>query len=209
MEEAQFSCHASSSEEDVEEIQGYEEECSRQYRYGVDKVAEAMDYSDNVIRIRYRAEISPDWPLFQMFCCGPCKYDKLLRRTYFHVHENRIEYNYPIIIAGIFVIDRVGVMYFDRCVGYHSRSKLCTPYHCCFVLESCGQVMKEPVSECCTPDWCNCLFGPLFRWYPGLYDAEATAKAVRAAYDDWLNARSAVAGAGNVAPAAHPEPESM
>ena len=49
-----------------------------------------------------------------------------------------------------------------------------------------------------------------FYRYPGLYDAESTAKAVRNAYDDWINARvpsSVSPGSANAIP--HPTPESM
>ena len=127
------------------------------------------------IPIVYRAPISEK--IHCLHCCWSCVYpcsclcvplitDLALESTYVHIHDNRLEYNYPTMTmtwdCHCLVVDDVHVVYFDR---PHFTNVYALDECCC----GCDQtvVMRQPSCSCATVHhsccgriWLHCLENP-------------------------------------------------
>jgi hypothetical protein len=110
--------------------------------------------------------------------CNCCCWPKIKARTYVQVHENRIESNYPCLpLCGCgfcCMTDCVRVQYFDKIGSSIKPANICTPFHLCFLIPCCGQVVAMTPMECCNNDCCRCLCPPCIHcshYLPGLVNA--------------------------------------
>ena len=111
-------------------------------------------------------------------------------RSYVRITENSVEYNSPLVNiwpCDHCLVDNVSKMYFDK-LGNKTpfRTHKCSPYHCCFCCEPCGQVVAFAPHPSCANECCACLCNPLFRFVPGLVDADAFVDYYRAAQSDFV-----------------------
>lgn len=85
-----------------------------------------------------------------------CCWDKARRRSYYQITENTVEYNYPIVCFPLCcmeecTIDYVQTKYLDRSRKF-VRKSTCSPVHCCYCIECCGEVVGYTSFECCNND---------------------------------------------------------
>lgn len=89
---------------------------------------------------------------FKIHAYACAQYEEVIKpRRYLEVHENRAEFNYPIMTSCCSCCcfdskDRVEVLYFDK-VEKMTVAKCCTPYHCCYCIPCCGGVVAY--GGCC------------------------------------------------------------
>jgi len=186
------------------------------------------------IRVLYRAPISPAWRKF--VCCygvlNPCScvlchLDFVQASTYAHIHENRVELNYPArpTLRGLLmrwistylrpctilscgeIRDAVEVVYFDKITGQGRALccyPLCTHWDCCpTCCDSCGEgAVLFDDDDCHIPCFCR-------DWVmvPGLVNADEFIKEVKAARSAWKERQQALKQqqkSQDVAPSATP-----
>lgn len=136
--------------------------------------------------------------------CMMCKLDSLMESTYVQAWENKLEYNYPMIVCCC-MVDNVGVIYYDRAILRKAdKAGMCKP--CCTHMSLCptccdicgeGLVLHGAWAWsteltavpglCCT--CCKC-----WTMLPGLDDAEVLSAAINNARDKAMErAKSGVA----------------
>jgi hypothetical protein len=153
------------------------------------------------IHVRYHANISSKYKRYLCLCgcacLGCCRAEEALRRTYFEVHENRVEVNYPIPTMCC-VIDAIDVLYFDRDRTKNvGKADCCTPAwtHMSFFPTCCnlcgeGIVMYSDCCGCWKPSvltnlgGCFCL--RQFNLFGGMVTAATTVAEVIRARNDWV-----------------------
>ena len=111
-------------------------------------------------------------------------------RSYVRITENSLEFNSPIINVcpcDLCLVDSVSKVYMDK-MGNKTpfRARHCSPYHCCLCCEPCGQVVAFAPHPACANECCSVLCNPLFRFVPGLQDADAFVDYYRAAQHDYV-----------------------
>jgi len=139
----------------------------------------------NFEHISHNAELSDAFRLCAPgLFCQPCLFwDSYNARAFIRVTENRIETNYPIMCSPFSFTDMINSIYFDKVKAPFERVRMCTPFHCCCVVELTGQVAATAKHPICN----NCIGGMLgFRSYiPGLKDADAFCAAANKARDSY------------------------
>lgn len=164
----------------------------------------------NAIQVLYRSEPSSKWYCWLHILHCPysfCYMDHVKNRTYFQVHENRIEYNFPGACSFWSCLDRlccrcrpnddVTVMYFDhKLLQNAGKAGVCTPAFthchpfptCC---DLCGECLvlysyvfrrfqfQEPTTQVSNSD--GCCGGCCCRQWtmiPNFFDAAGAAAAI-------------------------------
>lgn len=155
------------------------------------------------IHVRYRAPISRKYKRCLILMglggtCGCCRAEQALARTYLEVHDNRVEYNYPVPTLCC-VVDAVDVLYFDRDImASVDRAGFCSPLftHCVFFPTCCDMVGEGIVfsAECCqcqkpaaiwkARSFC-CFFNHVLLC--GLVSAETAVQEVKRAKYEWAS----------------------
>eukprot|EP00994_Dinema_validum_P003831 NODE_1849_length_827_cov_117.444730_g1458_i0.p1 GENE.NODE_1849_length_827_cov_117.444730_g1458_i0~~NODE_1849_length_827_cov_117.444730_g1458_i0.p1 ORF type:complete len:196 (+),score=40.62 NODE_1849_length_827_cov_117.444730_g1458_i0:60-590(+) len=144
----------------------------------------------NCIRVRHHTTLSDKY--WKQLCCqtlpllGCTAATTALERSYIEVHENRLEYNYP-IAACCHVHDSVGVIFFDQShVSGTGAAGMCTPVcthmsffpTCC---DLCGEGLVVYNAK-------RCCWHP-FVMLPGLpeHEAETLSKHINDAREEYLH----------------------
>jgi hypothetical protein len=119
-------------------------------------------------------------------CCTCCCWSSMLRpRSYYKVTESAVETNIPVLVNcfcpfDCFVVDFISKAYYDK-FGTPFHSTMCSPYHLCCCISCFGDVMGVAPHPSCANIFCQCLFPCLFRFFPGLSNAQKAVEAVEAA----------------------------
>jgi hypothetical protein len=128
-------------------------------------------------------------PISNPWCC--LAFPMWNKRAYQRVYENRLESNHPCVACpcNMCMADIVSVGFFDKKGKFAPwrRETMCTPYHCCYIVECQGEVAataKKPWAN-------NCLFPCLRTYVAGLKDAQAFCDAANSAQSTALAAVAA------------------
>ena len=114
------------------------------------------------------------------FCC----FETLVQpRSYIMVTENSFETNYPTLKCCPMescVTDHPTKKFHDEGAGccpggVPYRGRYCTPFHTCWCIECCGEVLVVPPCDSCSGCLCHSCFPCFFEFYPGLTSADALA----------------------------------
>ena len=118
-------------------------------------------------------------PISSPWCC--LAFPMWNKRAYQRVYENRLESNHPCVACpcNMCMADIVSVGFFDKKGKFAPwrRETMCTPYHCCYIVECQGEVAATARQA-----WANNCCCPCLRSYaPGLKDAQAFCDAANGA----------------------------
>lgn len=146
---------------------------------------EDIQHHIEALRSVYIAPISDDFKLgypclFRCLC-----WPRLKPRTVRLVHSQGVFINDPFFACLLPQCCRVDKNHtrFAGEMGFFRRQTMCTPFHCCFFAEPCGQIVSESPKSCSAPIFgcCCCVHS----YYPGLANADEFAKNANAVADSW------------------------
>jgi len=129
--------------------------------------------------------------------CTLCCWDSVRNRAFVKVTETQLTFNYPFVHC-IFcwasdniwteMIDKPSTNKLEGSRIFARRDTCCSPWHCCYCVECCGQVVQVTNMECCNNAICAILFPcPCFnKFYPGFRDADGFVRALNNACDNMV-----------------------